>query len=149
MIRGFEQKKAGRGVIVAACSESYKPINAASTFSAVVYWHRGILFEAFPTCFQATKHVCWFFFIVSSMMAPARIGVCLICRAKLVHKKKDFGRGHVYRIIADTDCWICASCSCGNNGRDCIMGLVLVSIFLAVEKCKRITARIVQFWVPA
>jgi hypothetical protein len=45
-----------------------------------------------------------FFFIVSSMMAPARIGVCLICRAKLVHKKKDFGRGHVYRIIADTDC---------------------------------------------
>ena len=65
----------------------------------VVDWPKGILFEAFPSCFQA-PNMCVGFFIVWSMMAPARIGVCLICRAKLVHKKKDFGRGHVYRIIA-------------------------------------------------
>lgn len=68
-----EKKKSWQRSIVAACAEAYKSINAA-----------GILFRL------ASKQpsMCVGVFIVSSMMAPARIGVCLICRAKLVHKKK-------------------------------------------------------------
>jgi hypothetical protein len=60
-----------------------------------------------PTFIVPSNQACvWFFFVVSSMTAPDRVGVCLVCRAKLAHKKKYFGRGggHVYRIVADTDC---------------------------------------------
>jgi len=61
---------------------------------------RRVFFSRLSHLASKQPNMCVGFFIVWSMMAPARIGVCLICRAKLVHKKKDFGRGHVYRIIA-------------------------------------------------
>lgn len=48
----------------------------------------GVFFSRLFRLASKQPSMCVGFFIVSSMISPARIGVCLICRAKLVHKKK-------------------------------------------------------------
>jgi len=58
------------------------------------YWAIGLLIAGvfFSRLSRATKHVCPVDFHLVESMVPARIDRCLICRSKLVHKEKIFGR---------------------------------------------------------
>ena len=95
-----ERKRAEKSIAACMPRPSWLSNGANSRYPSCCWLAKGYSFRGFPILLLSNQACVLVFSSCRVWWPPARIGVCLICRAKLVHKKKDFGRGHVYRIIA-------------------------------------------------